>query len=160
MEGLVAIDYEAEYGDELSIKHQGAMVYASLTNIFMVSFWSPHFQYVGSLSEAPWEKIDGLTWVSHNAGFDEAVFRAACSRGLAPAIAPTKWNCSADLSAFVGVGRKLSEAVKNSFGVEISKSIRQRAGNRRWPNDFNEKMRKDFHEYCLADSRWCHVNSG
>ena len=153
---VVAIDYECEYGRELSVQRQGNMVYASLTNIFLVSFWSPDLQYVGSLSEAPWEKIDGLTWVSHNAGFDEAAFRACRQRGLVPAIAPAKWNCSADLSAFVGVGRKLSEAVLNSFGVEISKSIRQRAGNRVWPDGFNEKMRKDFHEYCLADSRWCY----
>ena len=156
MNEVVAVDYETEYGDDLSVKRQGNMVYASLTNIFLVSFWSPHLQYVGSLSEAPWEKIDGLTLVSHNAGFDEAVFRACRQRGLVPAIAPTRWNCSADLSAFVGVGRKLSEAVKNSFGVEISKSIRQRAGNRAWPDGFNEKMRKDFHEYCLEDSRWCY----
>src|SRR4029077_2549132 len=105
----------------------------------MVGLYSPSLQYAGPPQDAPWQEIAGGHWVSHNAGFDEAVFQAAVQRELVPSITPARWDCTADLSAFVGVGRKLEEAVRNSFGAEISKSIRNRAGNRVWPHGFNAK---------------------
>lgn len=153
---VAAVDFETYYGDDLSVKRQGPVVYASLTQIFMVGIYGLGHSYVGPPEDAPWAEIAGAQWVSHNAGFDSAVFQACLNRKLIEATPPSRWNCTADLSAFVGVGRKLSEAVKNSFGIEISKSIRQRAGNRHWPEDFNPKMREDFKEYCLADARWCY----
>ena len=154
MDQVIAVDFETYYGDDLSVKKQGPVVYASLTDIFLVGIYSPDLQYVGSPQDAPWQAIAGGHWVSHNAGFDGAVFRAAVQRGLVPAIAPAAWDCTADLSAYVGIGRKLEEAVKNSFGTEISKTIRNRAGNRVWPHGFNAKMQSDFREYCLLDACW------
>ena len=156
MDRAVAVDFETYYGDDLSVKRQGPVVYASLTDIFMVSFYSPDLQYVGSLQDAPWQEIAGAHWLSHNAGFDQAVFQAAVQRGLISAMPPSRWSCTADLSAFVGIGRKLAEAVKNSFGAEVSKTIRQRAGNRVWPNGFNVKMQSDFRLYCQLDACWCY----
>lgn len=156
MAQVVAVDFECFYGDDLSVKRQGPVVYASLTDIFMVGIFAPGLEYVGPPQDAPWREIAGAHWVSHNAGFDSAVFAAARDRGLIVATPPSRWSCTADLSAFVGVGRKLEEAVKNSFGEEISKSIRNRAGNREWPHGFNAKMQEDFKTYCLADARWCY----
>jgi DNA polymerase len=156
MDAVVAVDFEAEYGSDLNLKRQGPVVYAGLTHIFLVGIYTPGLEYIGPPQDAPWDQISGEHWVSHNAGFDQVVFQAASRRGLISAIAPSKWSCTADLSAFVGIGRKLSEAVKNSFGVEISKSIRQRAGNRIWPSGFNAKMQEDFKTYCLADAKWCY----
>lgn len=156
MNQVVAIDFETYYGDDLSVKRQGPVVYASLTDIFMVGIYSPGLEYVGPPQDAPWPAIAGGHWLSHNAGFDQAVFQAASRRGLVPSIIPARWDCTADLSAFVGVGRKLEEAVKNSFGHEISKTIRNRAKNRVWPHGFNPKMQNDFRTYCLADAKWCH----
>ena len=154
MENIVAVDFEAAYGDTLNVKLQGAQVYASLTHIFLVGLYSPRLQYVGPIEEAPWSEIATANWCSHNAGFDSAVFQAALQRGLIEATPPGRWHCSADLSAFAGVGRKLSDAVKNSFGVSLDKSIRNRAGNREWPHGFNSKMQEDFKRYCLEDARW------
>ena len=156
MDQVVAVDFETYYGDDLKVSRQGPVVYASLTDIFMVSFYSPDLQYVGPPQDAPWQEIAGAHWVSHNAGFDSAVFQAARNRKLISATPPSRWSCSADLSAFCGIGRKLSEAVKNSFGVTLDKSIRNRAGNRVWPSGFNPKMQEDFKKYCLADARWCY----
>lgn len=153
---VVAVDFETYYGADLSVKKQGPVVYASLTQIFLVGLYSPTLQYVGPPQDAPWDKISGAHWVSHNAGFDAAVWQAAINRDLIPNYAPSRWDCTADLSAFVGVGRKLGEAVQNSFGVEVPKTIRTRAGNRHWPDDFNVKMQSDFREYCLADAQWCY----
>lgn len=151
---LVAIDFETEYGDELSVKKQGPIVYTSLTHIFMVGVFAPGLEYVGPPENAPWGDLAGRVWVSHNAGFDQAAFAAACQRGLIQATPPVRWECSADLSAYVGIGRTLADAVKNSFGISLDKSIRNRAGNRRWPHDFKPKMQEDFKKYCLEDARW------
>ena len=156
MNRVVAVDFETYYGDDLSVKRQGPVVYASLTDIFMVGIYSPGLSYVGPPQDAPWPEIAGAHWVTHNAGFDQAVFQAAVQRGLISATPPSRWNCTADLSAFAGIGRKLAEAVKNSFGVDLNKSIRNRAGNRVWPHGFNPKMQDDFKRYCLADARWCY----
>ena len=156
MNSVVAVDYETYYGDDLSVKRQGPVVYASLTDIFMVGLYSPELQFVGPPQDAPWQEIAGAHWVSHNAGFDQAVFQAAVRRGLISATPPSRWSCTADLSSFVGVGRKLGDAVKNSFGADLNKSIRNRAGNRVWPHGFNAKMQADFREYCLADAKWCY----
>ena len=154
MDRVVAVDFECFYGDSLSVRLQGPVVYASLTDIFLVGIYSPDLQYVGPPEDAPWQEIAGGHWVSHNAGFDQAVFRAAVQRELILATPPSRWSCTADLSAFVGIGRKLAEAVKNSFGVTLDKSIRNRAGNRVWPHGFNAKMQEDFKRYCLEDARW------
>ena len=110
-------------------------------------------QYVGPPQDAPWQEIAGAHWVSHNAGFDSAVFQAARNRKLISATPPSRWSCSADLSAFVGIGRKLSEAVKNSFGVTLDKSIRNRAGNRVWPSGFNQNAGR-FQEILLSGCAW------
>lgn len=155
-ETLVAVDMETAYGDDLNVKRQGPVNYALATQLIMVGIWSPTIEYVGPLETAPWGAIAGCHWLSHNAGFDQAVWQAAVQRGLTSAIPPAVWDCTADLSAFVGIGRSLADAVKNSFGVEISKSIRQRAGNRVWPDGFNPKMREDFKKYCLEDAKWCY----
>ena len=45
MDQFVAIDFETYYGRDLSVKQQGPVVYAGLTDIFMVSFFSPELQY-------------------------------------------------------------------------------------------------------------------
>ena len=157
MDRVIAMDYETYYGDDLcSEASRPGRLRFSLTDIFIVGIYTPDLQYVGSPQDAPWQEIAGGHWVSHNAGFDQAVFRAAVQREFVPSIAPARWDCTADLSAFVGVGRKLEEAVKNSFGHDISKSIRNRAGNRVWPHGFNAKMQADFKEYCLADAKWCY----
>ena len=156
MNQVVAIDWETYYGADLSVKLQGPVVYSNLTQIFMVGIFSPGLEYVGPPQDAPWREIAGAHWVAHNAGFDSSVWSAAIRRGIIPDIRPASWDCTADLSAYVGVGRKLEEAVQNSFGETISKSIRDRAGNRHWPNDFNPKMQEDFKTYCLADAQWCY----
>ena len=63
MEDIVAVDFETYYGDDLSVKKQGPVVYASLTDIFMVGFYSPDLQYVGPPQDAPWKEIAGCQLV-------------------------------------------------------------------------------------------------
>ena len=101
MDTVIAVDFETYYGDDLSVKRQGPVVYASLTDIFMVGIFTPGLQYVGPPQDAPWHAIAGGHWVSHNAGFDQAVFRAAVQRGLISATPPVRWSCTADLSALL-----------------------------------------------------------
>jgi len=161
---LVALDYETYYGRDLSVKLQGPVQYAAQTQIFLVGVYAPtlNIEYVGPPGEAPWEALCSLHWVSHHAGFDSVVHAAAVRRGLIPPVWPQDWDCSADLCAYLGLGRSLKEAVKNSFGEVLDKTCRDRAGNRYWPDEqhrvpgyklITPVMQQTFLEYTLQDAR-------
>lgn len=159
MDTIVALDTETEYSKELSVKIQGNVEYARRTKWFLVSLFAPRLgiEYVGAPEQAPWEKVNGELWVSHNAGFDSAVFYAGQERGQVPAhIASRAWHCSADLSAYSLLGRKLSEAIKNAFGVELKKTVRDSAKGKTWPDSFTPEQQEDFRRYNLDDARWCY----
>src|SRR5258707_7776262 len=71
-----AVDFETYYDKDISVTIQGAPNYSSLAHLYMVSIYGPGVEYSGPLETAPWESIRRLHWVSHNAGFDMAVFAA------------------------------------------------------------------------------------
>lgn len=150
-----AIDMESEYGDSVSVKTLGAFNYARATDIFLVGIYGPGVEYVGPLESAPWDKISGKHWVSHNASFDETLFRVAQSKGQIPQrIEPILWSCSADLSAYCLLGRSLKDAAKHGLSLEMSKVLRQRIKNKRF-SDLKPAFREDFKRYCLDDARNC-----
>jgi DNA polymerase I-like protein with 3'-5' exonuclease and polymerase domains len=157
---VVAVDFESEHSDSLSIQLYGNHNYARQTQIFLVALYSPELgiEYVGAPEYAPWIWVDGHAWVSHNASFDETVFYAARDHHhqIPSGIGPISWSCSADLSAFCLLGRSLESAVKNAYGITLSKSVRAKAKNKKWPTDFTPEQREEFQAYCLADSRWCY----
>jgi DNA polymerase len=158
MDTIVALDCETEYSKELSVQIQGNGEYARQAKWFLVSLFAPGLgiEYVGAPEAAPWEKINQQVWISHNAGFDSAIFYAGRERGQVPfAVSPRAWHCSADLAAYSLLGRKLNEAVKNAFGVELKKTVRDSAKGKKWPESFSPEQQEDFRRYCLEDARWC-----
>jgi hypothetical protein len=159
LEPVVALDTETEFSKEFSVQTRGNTAYALEAKWFLVSLYCPELEieYAGSPENAPWQQIDGQKWVSHNAGFDEAVFYAGRARGQVPSgIAPSAWYCSSDLAVYCGLGRSLAEAVKNAFGVTVAKTIRDSAKGKTWPDSFTFEQQREFCEYCLQDSRWCY----
>jgi DNA polymerase I-like protein with 3'-5' exonuclease and polymerase domains len=151
-----ALDFEAEYSKELSVRIQGAVNYSSATYIFLVAIYGPDVEYVGPVEEAPWERISGHHWVSHNAGFDQAVFRSAVGKGqISGSVAPVEWDCTADLSSYFGIGRSLKEATKVMYGISLSKDDRAGAKGKRWPVDFTLVERESMKRYALDDARHC-----
>lgn len=159
MDAVVALDTETEFSKELSVRIQGNAEYARRAKWFLVSLYSSQLgiEYAGSPEEAPWERVNGELWVSHNAGFDSAVFHAGQSRGQVPSgISPQAWHCSADLAAYSLLGRSLAEAAKNAFGLKLPKTVRDSAKGKIWPDSFTLEQQEEFRRYCLEDSRLCH----
>lgn len=147
-----AVDFEAEYGDEISVTEMGARNYAHATNVFLVGIYGPGVEYVGPVSQAPWELISGYDWLSHNASFDETVFLVLQEKGiLSRSFGPKTWSCTADLSAYCQLGRSLADAAKHGLGVTVSKQLRQRVKNKRF-EDLKPAFQEDFKRYCLSDS--------
>jgi hypothetical protein len=116
-----AVDFEAHYSKKLSVRIQGAVNYSRATHIFLVAIYGPACEYVGPVENAPWEKVSGHHWVSHNAGFDQAIFRSAVEKGQIPeSVAPVEWDCTADLSSYFGIGRSLKDAIKAQYGISLT----------------------------------------
>ena len=156
---VAALDTETYFDSELSVRRLGNVPYAIRTDWFLVSLYSPtlDLRYCGPPEEAPWDRVDGQIWISHNAAFDSAIFHAGQQRGQVPSsVAPSRWHCSADLSAYSLLGRALATAVQNAFGVRLPKTVRDKAKGKRWPGDFTPEEQHEFFEYCLADSAWCY----
>jgi hypothetical protein len=151
-----AVDFEAHYSKKLSVRIQGAVNYSGATHIFLVSIYGPACEYVGPVENAPWEKISGHHWVSHNAGFDQAMFRSAVEKGQTPeSVAPVEWDCTADLSSYFGIGRSLKDAIKAQYGISLSKDDRARAKGKIWPDDFTPAQRESMMRYAFEDARHC-----
>ena len=89
--------------------------------------------------------------MAHNAGFDLQVFAAGQEKGQIPPDLSPRWNCSADLSAHMLLGRSLGYAVRAAYGVVLPKEVRTRAKNKRW-EDFTPDKREEFAAYCRTDA--------
>lgn len=155
-----AVDFETYYDHDLSVTISGAVNYSRDAHIYGVSIFGPEVSYVGAVEEAPWPSISGHHWVSHNAGFDQAVFAAAFAKGQIPSLDTFclddgEWDCTADMCSYFGLGRSLKDCVKSKYGQEISKSARDKAKGKRWPEDFSPEDRDEMMAYALADAQWC-----
>lgn len=90
---FVAVDFETYYISEKKAKKAG--VSACTVELggnwgycrhpdweaYMVSIYSPDVQFVGRPEDAPWEKIKGRVWLSHNRNFDKHVFERLVELG-------------------------------------------------------------------------------
>jgi DNA polymerase len=151
-----AVDFETYYDKDISVTIQGAPNYAAIAHLYMVSIYGPGVEYSGPLETAPWESIRGLHWVSHNAGFDAAVFAAGVSKGqIDEGMDPSSWDCTADLARYFGLGGSLKDAVFTKYGIELPKTARDKAKGKKWPDDFSPEDQKEMLEYALSDAKHC-----
>jgi hypothetical protein len=155
-QNICAVDFETHYTDALSVKTLGNRRYAAETDCYLVSLCGDQgLSYTGAPESAPWEKIHGWLWVSHNAGFDEAVYRGLQSKGIAASAQPDSWQCTADMCSYLGLGRKLPVAVKNAFGVEITKDVRTRMKCKVF-SKLKPERRQKVVEYSGLDAHYCY----
>jgi DNA polymerase len=152
---VLSIDFETHYTKDYSVSEMGAWAYCRDprfdAHLVAVSA-EDGYEWVGHPSLAPWEKFASYeTWVSHNANFDQEVYRAIVHlRGTLPA--PREWHCTADLMAFLQYPRALKEAVHQAFGVDLDKSVRDRM---RDPHDLFAPTSDEVNAYALDDARYC-----
>jgi DNA polymerase len=124
-----SVDYEAFYSDEISIKTLGPWRYCqeqSLDSIYLVTIHGADLEFCGLPVEAPWDRIAGQHWVSHNAAFDRLVFDRLVELGLdIDRHRPSGWDCTANLSVYMGAPRSLKGAAKALLKKEASKDYRK-----------------------------------
>lgn len=102
-----------------------------------------------------WENLNGRILIAHNAAFDKVVTDECIKRKLIPELKDVEWQCTADLTAFLGVQRNLKAAMKYLFGKEISKAVRAGMDGRH-DYELNKQEHEDLYEYGGADAVECH----
>lgn len=147
---IAAIDYESEYDKKgLSASTVGVHNYARRTNVYLVSIVTDDgFEWVGHPSEAPWEKVLGHTWISHNRSFDMTVHRALKFPE------PEHWHCTADMASYCQLPRALAKAIAAVYGEVVDKSIRDSMDGVKWA-DVPEAEKEAVRQYALKDGRAC-----
>ncbi len=149
---ICAIDFESYYDNETSVSTMGAWHYARATDIYLVSMAGDDgLRFVGHPKDAPWDRVDGQTWLMHNAGFDLTLVECLIEKGVLPPVKAAAVHDTADMTAYLGYPRSLKEASHHLLGVEISKDVRDKMKKKQWATmtpDFQEEVRK----YALADA--------
>lgn len=147
---IAAIDYESEYSKKgLSASTVGVHNYARRTNVYLVSIVTDDgFEWVGHPSEAPWEKVLGHTWISHNRSFDMTVHRALKFPE------PKDWHCTADMASYCQLPRALAKATNAVYGEVVDKSVRDKMDGVKWA-DLGETEQEEVRQYALKDGRAC-----
>lgn len=164
--GHATVDFETNYGDTCSIT-QGTYNYLHNPSYFayMVSIVCDEIgiKYVGSVEDAPWHLIDGRVWVAHNASFDGPVYNRCIETGqikpfhpfgeVGPRTPrPLKWECSADLSAFLQAPRNLAGAAAALIGKRADKGMRTWMKNKTWADAIAAGKDRELLQYALDDS--------
>lgn len=157
MQLIFAIDFESFYAADYSVKTMGYRAYCCAPQFdpYLVSILGMDVDYVGPPATAPWDKLSGHHWISHNAAFDAEVFHRSQELGLIPAtIAPAEWHCSADMSRYFGGPRSLDKAAAEMLGIKIDKSTRDFMRGKRFA-DLSTRDQDRVRQYAGTDSEVC-----
>ena len=157
MSTIYAVDFETYYDKEVSIKNYGPRGYFNHPQFsaYLVSVVSNDgFVYVGDPKSFKWEMLNGHTVLSHNASFDESLFKFGVEKKWWSDCKPKEWHCTADLAAFCGIPRSLKGAASIALGIEISKDTRDSMSGKRW-EDMTPAFRQEVIDYAAKDSELC-----
>ena len=111
-------------------------------------------KYVGHPKDFDWKSVEGMTFVAHNASFDQRVFERAQEMGLIPTEMVVGWECSADLSTYCQMARSLAAAVKAVFDHDLDKGVRDSMKGKTWDSMLADGTSEEVKDYALADSEW------
>jgi hypothetical protein len=156
----VAVDFETTFFPKrkIGLRSMGVDQYLRHpeTEIYLVAIHADEGSFLGNPSEFDWSSIGGRVWVSHNAAFDKRVWRRLCE--LHPEIAehqPSEWNCSSNLSCWMGHPRALKDACRAMFNVDVSKDARKKMENKTSRELRASPEWKEILEYAERDAFWC-----
>ena len=152
-----AVDLETYYDSEISADTLGAWAYARHPDAepYLVAIsGTDGTRYCGVPTGAPWAKMAGGTWVSHNAGFDQLFYLRLLAGKKLECSGPRDWWCTAAMSAFLQVPRSLAGACEQLLGVTVDKSARDSMKGIRW-SDLNAIGQIGIIEYAQKDADLC-----
>jgi hypothetical protein len=156
---VISFDTETYYDDTCSVVPLGADRYTHHPEFecYMISVCDGQETWSGHRRDFNWDALEGATLVSHNAGFDQAVYRAMVRIGQAPASPrPADWHCTANLAAYITEGlRALAVVVEQLYGVKLDKGMRSWMKGKKWSDAVAAGMDKKLIEYARHDAYWC-----
>ena len=156
-----AIDFETTYHKgQVDIGKLGVWHYLRhpRCEIYMVSVYTEDGAFVGHPQNFDFETIRSCEFVSHNAAFDLEVFLRLQELGQAPAWMPSKWHCSANMTAYFGASeRNLASAAKVYLGLDLSKDTRDAMNKKTWADIKGDPIfAAEVAEYALRDAWVCY----
>ena len=130
-----AVDFESYYAGKYNLKdtplwdyvtHPAFNAYLVALELWCAGEW---WRWVGRPELAPWADAARTgQWASHNATFDELVYRRLESLGrVPPGLRPDRWDCTADLAAYFQLDRGLDHVAPELLGEKADKSVRAKA---------------------------------
>jgi hypothetical protein len=154
-----AIDFETFYDENVGIESLGVWHYCRHPDFdaYLVTIsTSTGLKYCGRPENFDWSSIagNGWRWVSHNRSFDQPVYESLVEADKVPHFFPAVWDCTADLSAFLGAPRNLKAASEKLLGAVVSKDTRNKMKGKRWEN-MDDDFRKEVEEYAIKDADLC-----
>ena len=151
------VDFETYYRkNHYSVQVQGVRGYVEHPEFdaYMVSIYtSDGGEFAGHPSEFDFEEIRDYTWLSHNRGFDQAVYSQAMTNAGRPIILPDRWHCTADMAGYCGLPRDLGSLLNHLYGLELDKGVRDRMSGVKW-NALSPDQKAELIEYAMEDVRY------
>lgn len=157
---VYAIDFETFYTEDYGIEEVGLWHYLNDPRFdpYLVSIYGPGVDYVGHPDNAPWAKVYGHVWVSHNSSFDRQVWHRWAFLKSGGLIHPDNWSawyCTANMSVYIGGPRSLKDAAKHLLSKEVDKGMRNYMKGKTWAQAVAEGRDKALMEYARQDSINC-----
>ena len=152
----VALDFETFYSKDYSIVGQSTYQYVNHPEFdaYLVSLWNPEISYVGQTKEYPdWKKLDGCTFIAHNASFDQRCFERCVELGIIPDI-KVEWICTADMCVYFQYQRNLKGAAKAILNADMDKEVRENMKGKTWDDMIAMDESKAVLQYALDDSKY------
>ena len=151
-----ALDFETYYDKEYSLKTLGTDAYVEDNRFdpyLLAVSGSDGFRWVGKPVNFDWEKINGHTWLSHNASFDERVYlQMQRDTPSLAGINPSDWHCTSNLSVFCQGPRSLAGASKQWLRKTVIKDVRDKMKGRAADELLKDQAALD---YAAKDSDLC-----
>ncbi len=151
------MDFETEYSAAYTVRMLGHHAYCAdpRFNAYLVAVCDGSTSSACHPKDFDWRSISGKLWISHNAGFDRAVFRRLQELGIIPAdVAPSRWLCTASLAAYLQAPRDLAGAARALVGLNLDKNPRRRAKGQ---DSRQLTLSDEMSDYARADAGACHA---
>jgi hypothetical protein len=160
----IAIDYETPYGKDFSVVDLGYYKYARDRRCipYLISVCDGVESWAGEPKDFNFASLKDRVLLSHNSAFDEEISLAADERKLFSVPGLSKWNmdhwfCTLNMSAFLWNVRSLKDACEVGLGIEVSKSVRDRAKDKSPEDMKREGWWGDMLKYGRQDVEHCHA---
>ena len=153
---FLALDFETFYSKDYSIVGSSTYQYVHHPEFdaYLVSLWAPDFSYVGRTDEfKDWAELDGMTFIAHNASFDQRCFERCQELGIIPNI-QVEWICTADMCVYFQYQRNLKGSAREILEVEMDKGVRSNMKGKTWEDMIAMDESEEVLQYALDDAKY------